>query len=74
MLVILKSLFPASMVMSGLLIMAIGATLGGCTKERVVEVDTPRGGVTVDRDKRDGSVDVNVDVGRDKKPVVPVAP
>jgi hypothetical protein len=40
----------------------------------VVDVKTPRGGVTVDRDKTDGSVDVNVDVGRDKKPVAPVAP
>lgn len=73
MLLLLKSVFPASMVFSGLLIMALGATLGGC-KERVVDVDTPLGDVKVDRDRLDGGVDVDVDVGRDRKPVPPVAP
>jgi hypothetical protein len=68
----LKNAFPASMVLSGLLIMAVGATLGGC-KERVADIKTPIGDVKVDRDRFDDSVDVKVDAGR-KRPVEPVAP
>ena len=36
-------------------------TVGGCRKERVVDVRTPIGDVQVDKDKLDGDVEVKVD-------------
>ncbi len=40
-------------------------TLGCDSKETLLEVDTPRGGVEIERDRDTG--DVDVDVNRDKK-------
>jgi hypothetical protein len=36
-------------------------TLGGCRKERVVDVQTPVGDVQVDKDRLNGDVEVKVD-------------
>jgi hypothetical protein len=48
----------------GLLILGIVLgtfPLGGCRKERVVDVQTPVGDVQVDKDRLNGDVDVKVD-------------
>ncbi|WP_145175196.1 hypothetical protein [Rubripirellula lacrimiformis] len=42
--------------------MAVGFVLLGCDrKETILDVDTPGGGVQVDRDVDDGSITVDVD-------------
>lgn len=41
---------------------AAGITLTGCdNKETILDVETPGGGVEVERDRDDGSIDVDVD-------------
>ncbi|TWU02999.1 hypothetical protein [Stieleria varia] len=42
--------------------LAVGVLIAGCdNKETLLDVDTPNGGVSVEQDRDDGSITVDVD-------------
>jgi len=49
------------------LAMVLTAIGGGCQRERIVDVKTPVGNATVDKDKNTGDVGVKVDVKEERR-------